>query len=88
MTQFDVALAADVPQSSVSKLERGTINVTVGTLERVASALGVDVVDLFVQEEEPTAIAVMVRKFSKLSEDEQRALLQTADLLLASRKAG
>lgn len=88
MTQGELALAADVPQSTVSRMEAGTINTTLDTLSRVAEALSVDVVDLFEGSSQPTAISALVRQFSRLSIEEQKALLQTADLLLASRQQG
>jgi ribosome-binding protein aMBF1 (putative translation factor) len=42
MTQADLAKAIGTRQANVSRLERFDSNLTVGTLEKVARALGVD----------------------------------------------
>jgi ribosome-binding protein aMBF1 (putative translation factor) len=42
MTQADLARAIGTRQANVSRLERFDSNLTVGTLEKVAHALGVD----------------------------------------------
>ena len=42
MTQADLAKAIGTRQANVSRLERFDSNLTVGTLEKVAQALGVN----------------------------------------------
>ncbi len=50
MTQTDLARAIGTRQSNVSRLERFDANLTVGTLEKVAQALGVNLrIDLVPQ---------------------------------------
>jgi len=46
-TLKEVAAAAGVSESFLSQLERGRSNATIATLQRLASALGIDVSDLF-----------------------------------------
>jgi predicted transcriptional regulator len=40
MTQAELAKKASLPQSNISRLESGTFNPTVQTLEKVAAGLG------------------------------------------------
>ena len=40
MTQKELAASAGIDQSDISKIERGIANPSVGTLERIAAALG------------------------------------------------
>jgi transcriptional regulator with XRE-family HTH domain len=46
LSQEAVALAADVHQTWVSRLESGTLNPSWGMVSRVATALGVEVSDV------------------------------------------
>jgi len=46
-TLKDVAGAAGISESFLSQLERGRTNATIATLQRLATALGIDVSDLF-----------------------------------------
>ena len=45
--QLDLANQAGISQQRISLIEQGTLNVTLGTIEAVADALGVSVADLF-----------------------------------------
>src|SRR6266513_4875688 len=46
-TLKEVAGAAGLSESFLSQLERGRTNATIATLQRLATALGIDVSDLF-----------------------------------------
>lgn len=46
LSQESLAVDANVDRTYVSGIERGTFNPTLDLLERVAAALGVDLVDL------------------------------------------
>src|SRR5215813_11734353 len=46
-TLKEVASAAGISESFLSQLERGRANATIATLQRLATALGIDVSDLF-----------------------------------------
>jgi transcriptional regulator with XRE-family HTH domain len=54
LSQERLALEAEIDRSYVGRVERGTENVTVGTLEAFATILGVDV-SAFFAEIDPTA---------------------------------
>lgn len=49
LSQDGLALEADVDRSYVGRLERGLENPTVGVLDRLASALQVRLIELFVE---------------------------------------
>lgn len=50
MTQAALAIAANVPQASISEIENGTRGGSVATLQRIARALAVDLEDVVRQE--------------------------------------
>jgi transcriptional regulator with XRE-family HTH domain len=52
LTLREVAAAAGISESFVSQLERGRTNASVATLQRLASALGIEISDLFAGERE------------------------------------
>lgn len=52
LSQEALAVDADVDRTYVSRLERGIENPTVGVLERVATALAVDITEFFVEPKE------------------------------------
>lgn len=45
-TQADLAKRLKVHKTLVSRIEQGRSNITIGTLEQIAKALGVSVIDL------------------------------------------
>jgi len=47
LSQENLAVDAQIDRTYVSRLERGLENPTVAVLERLASALGADIVDFF-----------------------------------------
>lgn len=46
-SQEDLSYEADIPLSQVGRIERGEINPTVSTIETIASALKVDLKEIF-----------------------------------------
>src|SRR5579862_2141167 len=46
-TLKEIATAAGISESFLSQLERGRTNATIATLQRLATALGIEVSDLF-----------------------------------------
>lgn len=46
-TQADLAYEANMDLSSLSRLERGNVNVTLDTLYKIAKAFNVDIKELF-----------------------------------------
>jgi transcriptional regulator with XRE-family HTH domain len=47
LSQQDLAAKCNFEKSNMSRLEAGKVNSTLSTIEKVAKALNVDVVDLF-----------------------------------------
>lgn len=43
LTQIELAEKSGVPQETISRLERGHSNPTLGTLEKLAKAMGVEI---------------------------------------------
>lgn len=85
MTQIELSLAADVPQSTISHLENGSSNATLETLQKVSAALNIPPHLIFEASEEQTPVAQLVRLFARLNDAEQKVLLNTADVILAGR---
>ena len=47
LSQFGLAIKADIPKNQVGRIERSEINTSIVTLGRIATALEVDLVELF-----------------------------------------
>ncbi|MCM4172464.1 XRE family transcriptional regulator [Arenibacter sp. TNZ] len=45
LSQFQLAMEADIPKNQVGRIERAEINTTILTLSNIAKALNVDVKD-------------------------------------------
>ncbi len=45
-SQDQLAIEADIPKSQVGRIERGEINTTIATLDKISQALGVTIKDL------------------------------------------
>ena len=54
LTQRDVAKAAGIAQKDISLIERGRVNVTIGTMERLAKVVDHDVSQLLTETPDPT----------------------------------
>jgi transcriptional regulator with XRE-family HTH domain len=67
LTLREVAESAGVSESFVSQLERGRTNASVATLQRLASALGIEISDLFAGESQ-TGPRVLRRQERQLLE--------------------
>ena len=78
----ELAERAGIARSQVSRLEAGKLNATLRTLQAVASALSVDVPDLF--ERDVTASALL-EHWPYLTDAEKASLTQIARGLRAGR---
>src|SRR3569623_919872 len=56
-TLKDVASGAGISESFLSQLERGRTNATIATLQRLSTALGIEVSDLFLDRRTSTGAA-------------------------------
>src|SRR6476659_3396973 len=75
-TLKSVASAAGVSESFLSQLERGRTNATIATLQRLSTALGIEVSDLFTSTaERPRVLRREAREFVAWGELGRKALL-------------
>lgn len=79
-SQAYLAQRADCSQSAISQIEAGDLNVTVELLARIASALGVEVTDLFAGDRNEM-IAAMILRWRRLSPAHRLAVLAMAESL-------
>ena len=69
LTQQELARLAAVPQPNLSNIEKGKQDVTVGTLQRIATVLGCSLSDFFREiEREPESISFSRNRIEKLAE--------------------
>ncbi len=75
-TLKEIATAAGISESFLSQLERGRTNATIATLQRLATALGIEVSDLFSTDtSRPRVIRRDTREFVAWGRQGRKALL-------------
>src|SRR4051794_12077509 len=75
-TLKEVATVAGISESFLSQLERGRTNATIATLQRLSSALGIEVSDLFASDTaRPRALRRDAREYIAWGELGRKALL-------------
>ena len=75
-TLKEIATAAGISESFLSQLERGRTNATIATLQRLSSALGIEVSDLFATDApRPRVLRRDAREFVGWGESGRKALL-------------
>jgi transcriptional regulator with XRE-family HTH domain len=75
-TLKEIATAAGISESFLSQLERGRTNATIATLQRLATALGIEVSDLFsTGSSRPRVIRRETREFVSWGSQGRKALL-------------
>ena len=75
-TLKEIATAAGISESFLSQLERGRTNATIATLQRLATALGIEVSDLFsTGSSRPRVIRREAREFVAWGKEGRKALL-------------
>src|ERR1044071_9858196 len=74
-TLKEIATAAGISESFLSQLERGRTNATIATLQRLATALGIEVSDLFATAARPRVLRREAREFVAWGESGRKALL-------------
>src|SRR5438477_12567974 len=75
-TLKEVATAAQISESFLSQLERGRTNATIATLQRLATALGIEVSDLFTgTSARPRVLRREAREFVAWGREGRKALL-------------
>src|SRR6195256_6194937 len=75
-TLKEIASAAAISESFLSQVERGRTNATIATLQRLSTALGIDVSDLFTTgAPQPRVLRRVAREFVAWGELGRKALL-------------
>src|SRR3954451_25378111 len=75
-TLKDVATGAGISESFLSQLERGRTNATIATLQRLSTALGIEVSDLFTTNSpRPRVLRAAAREYVAWGELGRKALL-------------
>lgn len=87
-SQARLAEAAGISQSAVSQVETGDLNVTMATLDKLATALGVEVTDLFVMDDPVPPAGELLSRWRRLSPEHQAAVVQMAEGLLKASRSG
>src|SRR5215210_3067993 len=80
LSQAKLAVMADMDPATLNRLERGTGNPNLKTLERVADALGVEVADFFPKDRAPSSTQPPLNGFG----EERRAPSVFADALITT----
>lgn len=81
LSQAKLAVMADMDPATLNRIEQGKANPNLKTIEKVAAALGVEVVDLFPKVQSPLPEAEQGRRESKLPEVAE-LLLEFGEMLL------
>lgn len=80
LTQRDLAEMAGLEQPTVSKIEQGYDGVTLRTLNRIADALDISLLELL-GEDRSAAEKAIIAAFRRLSPDRQRGWLDMAEAI-------
>lgn len=81
-TEYQLAKQADIPQSTISSWYRSKIMPTIPSLEKICSAFGITMSQLFLEEENCVTLTqpqkTLLKKYNALSDSKKESL----DLLL------
>jgi transcriptional regulator with XRE-family HTH domain len=92
LSQKQVALSINMDQSQYSKIEKGKTDPTCSTLERIATALNIDLANLFTSEEVADinsfdkSLVDKLKLMQLLDQEEQLAIHKIIDSLIAKKK--
>ena len=82
-TEYQLAEQADLPQSTISSWYRKNMVPTVPSLEKICSAFGITLSQLFAEGSEPVSLTEAQRKllerWSRLNEEQQAAIFALID---------
>lgn len=86
MSQEELALSANMHASHIGQIERAEKNATIDTLEKIASALGVGIIDLFdfenIHEKSPTPNINKIEAYLvNMTDEEQEDVLDIVKTL-------
>lgn len=75
MSQLELSKAADIERAQISRIEKGKVNITLETIEKLSEALNVDIKDLF------TYNNYLVRPFVKWAGGKTQILAKLKELM-------
>lgn len=84
LSQADLAHLVGVEQPTISRFERGSDNVTLGLVRRIADALEVPLPDLFA-DDRAAAEQALLQAFRQLSPERQRGWMDMAQAIAQSQ---
>ena len=81
MTQEDLGGIIGTSQSNISEIEKGKHNPTLETLSKIASALNVNVADLFEEQERDEALSRFLSAYERMPTEERLKIIELAELM-------
>ena len=84
-TEYQLAERSGLPQSTISSWYRKNMVPTLPSLEKICTAFGVTLSQLFAEEEEPVSLTATQKKllecWAKLNEEQQAVLFSLMELM-------
>lgn len=82
-TEYELAERSGLPQSTISSWYRKNLMPTVASLEKICSAFGITLSQLFAEGEEPVCLTdpqkKLLERWSRLSEEQQEIIFALID---------
>ena len=84
-SEYQLAVKSALPQSTISSWYRKNMVPTLPSLEKICTAFGVTLSQLFAEEEEPVSLTATQKKllecWAKLNEEQQAVLFSLMELM-------
>ena len=82
-TEYQLAERSGLPQSTISTWYRKNMTPTIASLEKICSAFGITLSQLFAEDEAPVSLTEsqrrLLERWSRLSEDQQAVIFALID---------
>ena len=82
-TEYQLAERSGLPQSTISSWYRKNMMPTILSLDKICTALGITLSQLFAEGESPVSLTasqrLLLERWSRLSDDQQAAVFQLID---------
>lgn len=92
LSQKEIALSVGIDQAQYSRIESGKVEPTISSLEKIAEALGIKVVELF-NEEKPIdinsydkSIVDKLRLLDELDDIEKNSIFNIIDIAISKKR--
>jgi transcriptional regulator with XRE-family HTH domain len=83
LTQVELSHKAEIPQGMISEIERGKVNITISTLEKLANALDVEVSELIRESNiKNMSLKQKLEEIEKLPIDKQKVIETVLDAII------